>query len=744
MKRSKKYYKYLDYVRVLALFAVLLYHLNILKGGYLAVCIFFTLSGYLSVISLAKNKDFSFKKYYSKLFSRIYLPLLIVTFITIAVVSFFPNISWLNLKPETKSVLFGYNNFWQLTANLDYFARHINSPFMHLWYIAILLQFDIIFPFIFILFSKIKDKFNKLIPCLVSTIFSIIGFIYFYVSYLTTNIMTTYYSTFSRIFSLLFGISIGFIHLYYKQKIISSLKRHKKYNNTIFYTYILLLICLFIFVNSKSIFMPISMILTTLITCRLIDYSIYNKNKNLNALDKIIKFLSNISYEVYLVQYPIIFILQYLKLSLFINIIVVFISVFFISYLLHSITKRNTKYIVIRRILYLIVLSISFYGIYIYINAKDYTNEMKKLEEQLSQNQKIIEEKQKEYNDKLKHDEEVFKKELSSYDLDEEQLREIITNLSVVGVGDSVMLGAVENLYEQFPNGYFDAQISRTAWIVNDILLDLKNKNALGDVVILNLGANGDCSFECKEKIIKTCQDRDVFWVNVTNDNNVNENLSNFASKYEKVHIIDWKNISNDHPEYFYADGIHLTPSGRKAYTNAIYDSIYDLYLKRYKEEKEKKIREHDEYLKRKISFYGNDLMLNLFDYVKNEFNDSIYNINKEFNYEKIKTELEAEINNNTLTEKIVFAFDNTSNLSIEQYSKLIELCKNYQIYILSTNETTNELINLNYNNVYIIDFYKQLKLNNDYILIDGIHLSNKGNLALSKTLNDYLKNSES
>ena len=56
----------------------------------------------------------------------------------------------------------------------------------------------------------------------------------------------------------------------------------------------------------------------------------------------------------------------------------------------------------------------------------------------------------------------------------EAQLKEKVKNLSITGVGDSVMLGAVDALYENFPNSYIDAQISRTAWVVNDILLNLK------------------------------------------------------------------------------------------------------------------------------------------------------------------------------------------------------------------------------------------------------------------------------
>ena len=138
MGSKGKYYKDISFIRVVACIAILLYHLNILKGGYLAVCTFFVLSGYLSCISAFKTQNFSFKDYYLKLFFKIYLPLIIVVFITLSILSFFPNINWLNLKPETTSVLFGYNNFWQIDANLDYFKRYISSPFMHLWYMGTL------------------------------------------------------------------------------------------------------------------------------------------------------------------------------------------------------------------------------------------------------------------------------------------------------------------------------------------------------------------------------------------------------------------------------------------------------------------------------------------------------------------------------------------------------------------------------------------------------------------------------
>ena len=70
----------------------MLYHLNILKGGYLAVCTFFVLSGYLSCISLAKKDNSSLKDYYINKFKHLYLPMMYVIFLSIAFSALFKDL----------------------------------------------------------------------------------------------------------------------------------------------------------------------------------------------------------------------------------------------------------------------------------------------------------------------------------------------------------------------------------------------------------------------------------------------------------------------------------------------------------------------------------------------------------------------------------------------------------------------------------------------------------------------------
>ena len=125
---------------------------------------------------------------------------------------------------------------------------------------------------------------------------------------------------------------------------------------------------------------------------------------------------------------------------------------------------------------------------------------MKELENKLSQNQKIIEEKNKEFvnekqenenqdDENLKND----KKEEKPEDI-EKKIKETIEKLPVVGIGDSVLLGAIDELYDKFPNGYFDGKVSRTITKAEEILESLKAEGKLSDTLILALANNGDYS----------------------------------------------------------------------------------------------------------------------------------------------------------------------------------------------------------------------------------------------------------
>lgn len=735
MESSKKYYKDLNIIRLVACIAVLLYHLGILKGGYLAVCTFFVLTGYLSVISAFKQKKFSIINYYKNRFIKIYIPLLIVVFSSIAISSLFKNIYWISLKAETTSVLLGYNNFWQISANLDYFARHVDSPFMHLWYIGILLQFEILFPFIFKLLKKSGKKIDKLMPSIIPLMFATASIIYFLIASHSSNIMNAYYNTFARCFSIFFGVSLGFIHSYYKPLIPTKIKKGGL-SKVVFCIYLLISIVLFISVKSTSNLFTISMVLITLISCRLIDYATINKSE-LTIIDKIVKMITDMSYEIYLVQYPIIYLLQYININHHLKTPLIIIITILLSYILNMATRKRKKVKKTGIIILVLILILSGFGAYKYVTTKNHEKEMKQLEEELAENAKLMEEKQNEYQQLVKQEEEDWTKELEKLE-SSENYEELTKALPVTFIGDSVMLGAMNNLHEMFPNSYFDSKESRSTYVGYQIISELKENNKLGNPVVIHLGTNGDCKNGCKEKIMDLLTDKTVFWINTTNMPNVNESLNELSTKYSNLHIIDWKGISEGQKDWFYSDGIHLPPKGRREYTNMVYNAIFNVYKDTFKSKKEELIKEHKEDLKNKTMFYGNDILFYNFEAIQSNFDDSKFEVKKEFSYIDLKTSIEKSINEGTLSKKIIIAFDNSTVITTNEYQELIDLCKDSKLYIVSSGKPLDSLSK--YDNVEIINFYSKIQKNKDYLMADGIHLTEKGNEALLKLLTNKLK----
>ena len=729
MKDVKKYYYRIGIIRLISCIMVFLYHLKIISGGYLAVCTFFTLSGYLSCISSLKNKNFSIMNYYKNILLKIYLPLITIVSLTLIVFKQFSNIIWLNLKPETLSVILGYNNFWQLGAKLDYFANHINSPFMHLWYIAILLQFDLIFPIVFKLFKLIDKKINKNISLVFVSMLTIIITGLFYYMSVTKDIMFVYYNSFLRSFSILFGVLLAII---LDRRNFKEFKFIKKINRIAYIFYLILFIVLCIFVPDNSKYYALYMILTTLISVRLINYSLISDCKR-EWLNKIIKLLSKTTYEIYLIQYPIIFFIEYLVIKDSYKLLIIFGLTIIISYILEYIVNLSTKKVFIKVIKIIILSCLIIYGGYIYINEKDHTKEMKELENELNSNSKLIEEKNNNYLKALEEEQKEWDKELENMKLEEEGITEMVKNLPVVGIGDSVLLGASDALYNKFPNGYFDGKVSRSIVGAEDLIINLKNKGKLGNNLILALANNGDYSDYVNKGLMNILgTERDIYWVSAVkaDDPKFNNRFKEFAKKYSNIHIVEWEELSKGHPEYFYADGIHLKDEGKVAYTNAIFDAIYNNYLKSYKSKQEERIKEHEKELKEKITFYGNNALINSFSYLKDSFINVNFNTKEDYSFDSLFKDLKDKINNNNLEYKIVLIKNKKANLNIDEYNKIIELCKDHKLYIVNI---LNNKLNINNDNVKIIDFYDEINNNKDYLSIDKIHLTKKGNEKLSE-----------
>ncbi len=311
---NKKHIIGLDGLRSIALICVLLYHTfpQIFPGGYFGVLIFFVISGYLSATSIfrsMKKHNFHLLKHYKKRILRLYPELFIVLASTVGVLTALDPYRLANTQQEVTSILLGYNNFWQISMNGDYFANITNnSPFTHLWYIAILLQFELIVPILCMLFQFIRKKINPIIAYLFFVVMTFISFLIMPLCVISQGITVVYYATYTRIFALLAGFTLGLFHTHGIH--LKFIPKQKPFFTTItVLIFIGITVFLTFFVPGNHVWVyVIGMQLYTLL-CLIVIEAINKTECSITHLleHSVFHLISRYSYEIYLWQYPVLF-----------------------------------------------------------------------------------------------------------------------------------------------------------------------------------------------------------------------------------------------------------------------------------------------------------------------------------------------------------------------------------------------------------------------------------------------------
>jgi len=193
-------------LRAVAVLAVVFYHadLELFKGGWLGVDIFFVISGYLIsniIVSELNQGTFTFKHFYLRRVRRV-LPALFSTLLVTIPFAFFlltPKAMEEYINSLTASVFFYANyNFMKL----DFYIAESTKvmPLLHTWSLAIEEQYYILFPlFTFLVYKYFKKYLIFLIGLL--TIVSI------YINTLSQSV-DKFYKLEYRIWELLLGVLV--------------------------------------------------------------------------------------------------------------------------------------------------------------------------------------------------------------------------------------------------------------------------------------------------------------------------------------------------------------------------------------------------------------------------------------------------------------------------------------------------------------------------------------------------------
>lgn len=207
----------LDGLRTLAITGVTLFHMfpHTIRGGWLGVSLFFVLTGCLLAYTSEKSRishSFSLRSYIWKRIKRIYPSLLIMILLTVGIYSILAPDVIKAIRMEVVSVVLGYNNWWQISENADYFTRMANqSPFTHLWFLGIELQYYLLWPLLFGLYVAVS---RVLSPRAGTFLFLAGGMAAMGIMPFDfgegMNMTRLYYGTDTRIYALLLGGALGF------------------------------------------------------------------------------------------------------------------------------------------------------------------------------------------------------------------------------------------------------------------------------------------------------------------------------------------------------------------------------------------------------------------------------------------------------------------------------------------------------------------------------------------------------
>lgn len=737
MTKKTERYRYADVMRAFLCASVLLYHLGILKGGYLSVCGFFVLSGFFTCRSVTAE-GFSLGKYWLGRIRKIWLPLAVTVLVTVSAYSLLGRGTWVTLRPESTSVLFGYNNFWQIASNSDYFARNDSSPFTHMWYIAILLQFEVFFPLLMTGLKKITEDRNVLYK--VMLVLSLVFTAVFVKMSLTEELSTVYYSTLSRMFSLFIGAAA---YLGRERKGGKGYVLRAPAARKVFLFLVILMTGAEIFILPSSKLFMAAMTAYTVFSAMMLRAGMSAEGTKIRTVN-LSAAVSSMSYEIYLVQYPVMALSGYLWVFSFGGILsaaAVILLTLILSYMLHAVLAFRGKSL-LKTGLALVFSFLCVFGGWKYVSAPDMTEDLAILQSEISENEAEMLTKQEEYRQRMMNESAEWEETLKAMAGDPDAFAAYIKSMPITVIGDSIMAGAYDVFSETFTNCYCDAVVGRTIIDADRALAQLEEEGMIAPTVIIHIGTNGDGPDEYKEQVMTHLEGKVVFWVGCTNSwyYHVNERYRELAEKYDNCYYIDWEAVGKDRSEYYY-DGLHLNDDGKRVYTDFIYECVCESYKDYFSRHHDDIVAAHEKEERERITFIGDQALAGMYPVLSAAYPTGRFTAGADTGYREARDILKASRKEGKLTSRIVLVFGPDTDMTASRYRDLARLSKGSSVYIVTFGENGAAERAASKDNVILIDGTQILLSDPAYLSADGIHPTKEGYAALGAYVSEILGN---
>ena len=572
-KRGIQYIPAIDGLRAIAVMAVLFYHLGFkwIPGGFLGVDLFFVISGYvitrLLLDSIERSGGLDLRAFYLARVRRL-LPALAFMLITTAIaVGIWAPDTIKRFLIDTPFALTGSMNWWLVGHHLDYFEAIGRPPLLqHTWSLAVEAQFYLIWPLILLLILKFFGK--KRISIISLAIAGVSGIALMVVSFSldaanASKVSHVYFGTDTHSIGLFLGaaLAVSWIPQNFKTEVS---KKAQDFIDGIGVLGFLGILATFLLIDeTRPALYKIAFPLAGLFAAAIITSIVHPASRFAPILqNKVLLWIGERSYAIYLWHW-VIFQVTRPKVDLAGASWAMYVLRILIVFALADISLRYIELPVRRGVL-------SYW-----IKGLKYRTQSEKKKQTIAVAAIIA---------ILIGS--IMIVSARAIMIGNEQRAALIENIesgnSVAAqtddgiwlTGDSVILGIKNVLAESHTVSLVNAHVGRQAPELLQAILHDK-ANAPDGPVVLNMGNNNALTEQQVVDILNALKyERKVILVNTAvprpwRDAN-NQLISRIASQYSNVRVINWAAISEDHPEYFAPDGVHLVPTGVAIYVEEI------------------------------------------------------------------------------------------------------------------------------------------------------------------------------
>ena len=569
--------KWFSLIRITGLLLVLLYHFfqTIFPGGFFGVDVFFTFSGFLITSLLleefGKARQIDLLGFFKRRFYRIVPPVVLMILVTMPFTFLVRQDYVAGIGGQIAGVFGFVTNFYEMLTGGSYESQFIPHLFVHNWSLAVEVHYYILWGLAVWFLSKRSKSSSQLrgtVFLLSAGAFILSFFSMFIGSLMASSYSSVYFSSLTHVYPFFLGsILATVVGVRQTTDLVKQFDRmwNLRQNLLVFAAGLLVLLLLTFFVKFTYLFAYLFGFLLASLAAMVMIFAarvLHEKTPEIQE-PRIITFLADTSYAVYLFHWPFYIIFSQLMGNLLAVILTVIFSYFFAIlsfYIIEPLIAGRTNPFIrkISKLPHIKSISASSVGILGVIalvitivspqvgafETDLMVNGFKQAQTNIGQTKTLAEQA-----------------ELSRLGISEG------TSL----IGDSVALRANTALQEALPEANINAQVSRTTKQANDIMLLNSQNKALLKTVVIATGVNNPEGYKNDldsivsnlpkghHLILVTPYEGDKSKDTYTSVEQYAAYARELAEKTPYVSIADWNKVSKEHPEIWAGtDQVHF------------------------------------------------------------------------------------------------------------------------------------------------------------------------------------------